>query len=120
MGDIVFSATGGDLEDMERVVADLTPYRGKEIQIRLIDREWVGWGHINFDDFRLHDTRPAVPPRRRPATRDVYQHAGLDPEEALIQRELPPVIHLLRHAVMEPGEPRSLLAVEAGHRAEQV
>jgi putative membrane-bound dehydrogenase-like protein len=75
---------------MERVVADLSPYQGREIRIRLIDREWVGWGHLNFDDFRLHDTRPAVPPRRRPATRDVYQHAGLEPEEAARAMTVPP------------------------------
>jgi putative membrane-bound dehydrogenase-like protein len=81
-GKIIFSATGVDLEDMERVVADLSAYQGKEIMIRLIDREWVGWGHINFDDFRLHETRPDVPPRRRLSTRDVHQYAGLDPEEA--------------------------------------
>jgi putative membrane-bound dehydrogenase-like protein len=100
-GKIVFSATGGDLEDMERVVADLTAYQGREIQIRLMDREWVGWGHINFDDFRLHDTRPAVPPRRPPAARDVYQHAGLDPEEAARAMTVPPGFRVTTFA----GEP---------------
>ncbi len=64
-GKIVFRASGDDIEDMERVVADLTEHLGKEIVIRLVDGETVGWGHINFDDFRLHDTKPAVPPRRR-------------------------------------------------------
>src|SRR5262249_45150413 len=89
-GKIIFSTTGGDLEDMERVVADLSAYQGQEIMIRLIDGEWVGWGHINFDDFRLHESRPSVPPRRRPEARDVYQHAGLDPEAAARAMTVPP------------------------------
>ena len=89
-GNVVFRASGDDIEDMERVVADLTPHVGHEIFIRLVDRETVGWGHINFDDFRLHDTKPTVPPRRRPAAPDVYQHAGLAPEEAARAMTVPP------------------------------
>ena len=89
-GDVIFRASGDDLEDMERVVVDLSPSLGQEIMIRLVDRETAGWGHINFDDFRLHDARPDVPPRRRPATADVYQHAGLDPEAAARAMTVPP------------------------------
>ncbi len=100
-GKIIFSATGVDLEDMERVVADLSAYQGKEIVIRLIDREWVGWGHINFDDFRLHETRPDVPPRRRLLARDLYKHAGLDPEEAARAMTVPPGFRVTLFA----GEP---------------
>lgn len=100
-GRVIFRASGDDLEDMERVVADLTPYVGKEIRIRLVDRETVGWGHINFDDFRLHATRPDVPPRRRPSTIDVYQHAGLSPEEAARAMTVPPGFHVSLFA----GEP---------------
>ena len=69
--------------------------------IRLVDRETVGWGHINFDDFRLHATRPDVPPRRRPAMRDVYQHAGLDPEAAARAMTVPPGFRVTLFA----GEP---------------
>ncbi len=89
-GKVVFRASGDDTEDMERVVADLTDHLGREIVIRLVDGETVGWGHVNFDDFRLHDTRPAVPPRRRPAALDVYQHAGLAPEAAARAMSVPP------------------------------
>ena len=89
-GTVVFRATGDDVEDMERVVADLSQYVGKDVRIRLVDRETVGWGHINFDDFRLHDARPDVPPRRRPSSADVYQHAGLDPEAAARAMTVPP------------------------------
>jgi putative membrane-bound dehydrogenase-like protein len=100
-GNVFFRATGDDLEDMERVVVDLSAYTGKDIVIRLVDRETVGWGHINFDDFRLHATRPDVPPRRRPAIRDNYQHAGLGPEEAARAMTVPPGFHVTLFA----GEP---------------
>jgi putative membrane-bound dehydrogenase-like protein len=100
-GKVVFRASGDDTEDMERVVADLTEHLGKEIVIRLVDRETVGWGHVNFDDFRLHDTRPAVPPRRRAGAPDVYQHAGLDPEEAARVMTVPPGFEVTLFA----GEP---------------
>jgi putative membrane-bound dehydrogenase-like protein len=100
-GKVFYRATGDDLEDMERVVVDLSPYLGKEVRIRLLDRETVGWGHINFDDFRLHAVRPDVPRRRRPATRDVYQHSGLGPEEAARAMTVPPGFRVTLFA----GEP---------------
>ena len=62
---VVFRTSGDDVEDLEPVVVDLSAQMGKEIVIRLIDRASGGWGHINFDDFRLHDTRPNLAPRRR-------------------------------------------------------
>ncbi len=61
-------------------MVDLSPHRGREIFIRLIDGESGGWGHINFDDFRLYDARPAVPPRRRPPGVDLFAHEGLAPK----------------------------------------
>ena len=66
-GQIIFRASGDDREDLERVAVDLSGHLGQQIVIRLVDGESGGWGHINFDDFRLHDTKPVVPPRRRPA-----------------------------------------------------
>ncbi len=56
----------------------------------MIDRETVGWGHVNFDDFRLHDTKPDVPPRRRSSTPDLFAHAGLGPEQAARAMTVPP------------------------------
>src|SRR6516225_6687554 len=48
----VFSRTSGlDQEDMQRVLIDLKAHMGKEIFIRLVDRNPNGWGHVNFDDF---------------------------------------------------------------------
>jgi putative membrane-bound dehydrogenase-like protein len=89
-GEVVFRVSGDDREDLERVVVDLSAHRGREIFIRLVDGESGGWGHINFDDFRLHDARPSVPARRRPAALDVFSHAGLPPEEAARAMTVPP------------------------------
>src|SRR3954452_7109826 len=57
---------------------------GKEIQVRAVDRHTGHWGHVNFDDFRFHDKKPAVPPQKKAALppADVYKNAGLPPEKA--------------------------------------
>jgi hypothetical protein len=55
---VIFSASGYDGENLRPVVADLRRMQGREIFIRIIDQESAGWGHINFDDFRLYAERP--------------------------------------------------------------
>jgi putative membrane-bound dehydrogenase-like protein len=87
---VIFRASGDDREDLERVAADLTGHVGGEVFIRLVDRESGGWGHINFDDFRLHEAKPDIPPRRAPAAFDVYAHSGLGPTEAARAMTVPP------------------------------
>jgi putative membrane-bound dehydrogenase-like protein len=89
-GQVIFRASGDDTEDLERVAVDLSGHVGREIVIRVVDAEVGGWGHINFDDFQLHDTKPAIPPRRRPSTPDQFTHAGLGPEEAARAMTVPP------------------------------
>jgi putative membrane-bound dehydrogenase-like protein len=89
-GQVIFRATGDDIEDLERVAVDLSGHLGHEIVIRVVDAEKGGWGHINFDDFRLHDSKPDIPPRRRPSTPDLFTHAGLGPEEAARAMTVPP------------------------------
>ena len=89
-GQVIFRASGDDREDLERVVVDLSAHLGKDIVIRLVDSESGGWGHINFDDFRLHDLKPDVPARRRPSTIDTYAYAGLAPEDAARAMSVPP------------------------------
>ena len=89
-GQVIFRAAGDDREDLERVVVDLSSHLGKDIVIRLVDASSDGWGHINFDDFRLHDQKPNVPARRRPVTFDMYAHAGLSPEDAARAMTVPP------------------------------
>jgi hypothetical protein len=55
---VIFQAHGRDSETMFPEVVDLSEHRGKEIFVRLIDEESAGFGHLNFDDFKLHETRP--------------------------------------------------------------
>jgi putative membrane-bound dehydrogenase-like protein len=81
-GKVLFATSGDDTEDLKRVAVDLTGEAGQEVFIRLVDAHKGGWGHINFDDFRLHDAKPSVPPRPGALVADVYAHAGLDPEAA--------------------------------------
>jgi hypothetical protein len=49
-GKTVFMARGQDNESMERVVWDVSAYRGQKARIRVVDEDPAGWGHINFDD----------------------------------------------------------------------
>jgi putative membrane-bound dehydrogenase-like protein len=56
---VVATASGRNREQMQRVAIDLRAVMGKRILIRLVDENPGGWGHLNFDDFRFHDTPPA-------------------------------------------------------------
>jgi putative membrane-bound dehydrogenase-like protein len=78
---VFFRASGLEEEDMRRAVVDLKGLMGQEIFIRLVDRHSGHWGHINFDDFRFHTTKPNFP-ERKGGTADVYKYAGLPPEKA--------------------------------------
>ena len=49
---------GKQNDSMERIAVDGRSWVGRPIQIRLYDRSRDGWGHINFDDLRLHDSEP--------------------------------------------------------------
>jgi putative membrane-bound dehydrogenase-like protein len=100
-GNVVFRASGNDAEDMERVAVDLSEHMGQEIAIRVVDDLSMGWAHVNFDDFRLHESRPAVSPRRQPLAPDSFEHAGLGPEEAARVMTVPPGFHVTLFA----GEP---------------
>ena len=87
-GQVVFKESGEraggaeGYEDMKRVVVDLKPLMGKEIFVRVVDQHGGHWGHVNFDDFRFHDARPAIPARPKPPQPDVFAHDGLPPEDA--------------------------------------
>jgi hypothetical protein len=58
-GVVLFRCTGPDNEQMKRVFVDLRPFQGGTLRIRLVDEAQTGWGHLNFDDFLLHDAPPA-------------------------------------------------------------
>ena len=53
-GAVLFTASGHDDERMRLVGADLSAHRGANVLLRLFDAASGHWGHLNFDDFRLH------------------------------------------------------------------
>ncbi|MBK7875613.1 MAG: DUF1080 domain-containing protein [Planctomycetes bacterium] len=82
---VLFVTPGANYESMQRVVADLHEAVGKDVVVRLVDDASGGWGHLNFDDFRFHATKPSFPrPAGVPAIlpMDEVEHAGLAPREA--------------------------------------
>jgi putative membrane-bound dehydrogenase-like protein len=83
-GEVFHRASGLEEENMRREVVDLQPLKGKEIFIRLVDKDSAGWGHVNFDDFRFYTEKPNFPPRQQvvASAADVYKFPGLPPEKA--------------------------------------
>jgi putative membrane-bound dehydrogenase-like protein len=88
--EVIFRASGTNSEELQPVVADLSGQVGKELFVRLVDLESGGWGHINFDDFKLWDVKPPEPIRPNQAKPDEFLHAGLDPEAAAKAMTVPP------------------------------
>jgi len=81
----IVRVAGLETENMSRFALDLRPHQGKMIQIRLVDRYSGGWGHLNFDDFVFHATKPAVPNRNGQlvaAPPDEHKFSGLSPQDA--------------------------------------
>ena len=64
-GEVVFTASGRDDEAMVTANADLTAHAGKQVFVRVVDDATGHWGHVNFDDFKLHPelstAAPAAP-----------------------------------------------------------
>ena len=94
---VVFRASGQDTENLRPIVANLTPYVGKQIAIRIVDQETAPWGHINFDNFRFYDKQPqlanAIDARKNTADlppSDDVKFAGLTGEEAAKEMTLRP------------------------------
>ena len=50
-GNVVLQETGACHESMAERSWDVTGYKNKVAQLRLIDNHSGGWGHINFDHF---------------------------------------------------------------------
>jgi hypothetical protein len=106
---VLFKTSGNNKETMTPVVVDLQLQLGKEIFIRVVDEQKGAWGHINFDDFKFHDRRPAFalaapapgePPANVPPA-DQTKNAGLSPEQAAREMTLPPGFK----ATLFAGEP---------------
>jgi len=100
-GQVVYEITGENNETMQPVVLNLAPLVGHEIIVRLVDQSSVGWGHINFDDFRLHAERPKFDNERVPLANDTFRHSGLSPAEAAKAMTVPAGFHVTLFA----GEP---------------
>jgi putative membrane-bound dehydrogenase-like protein len=86
---------GTETETMGRAVVDLQKHIGKDVFVRLVDDHKGGWGHLNFDDFRLYEAPPKFPKDLIAAAKvlppaDVVKNAGLKAEEAVKAMTLPP------------------------------
>lgn len=89
-GKAFYTMVGHQDETMRQITVDLQAYLGREVFIRLVDEHTGHWGHLNFDHFRLHETRPSeVTPRNIVLKVDEYPHAGLSGEEAAAAMNLP-------------------------------
>lgn len=89
-GTVFFKIAGQDSELMRQVVVDLRGHQGKQIQIRVVDENRGPWGHLNFDHFRFHETRPGrLTAPLVQLVADAYPHAGLKAEEAVKAMTLP-------------------------------
>jgi len=107
---VVFKTSGYDSENLRPVVVDLREHQGKEIFIRLVDRESGGWGHVNFDDFKLHAQRPKfdneldaarLAKQNEMPPPDLVKFSGLTAEEAAKAITMPPGFK----ATLFAGEP---------------
>ncbi len=88
-GEVISSTSATDNETMKRAVVDLAKFQGKEVFIRLVDTGTEGWGHINFDDFRLHEAEPKIASAERLMKLDVLQHKSLAPKQVANAMTLP-------------------------------
>ena len=88
-GKVIFQRSGDDTETLKPVVVDLFADLGKEIFIRIVDASSGGWGHVSFDDFKFHATKPEFPNAANQSAPDEYPLAGATPEEAARQMVVP-------------------------------
>lgn len=100
-----YKITENSSAKLRPVVVDLSDRIGKNIYIRIIDREdglspiaYIPgniWAHISFDDFRFYDSRPFFIDELHPddiivlPPLDVLPHSGLSGEDAVSAMELP-------------------------------
>ncbi|MGW2618321.1 GH32 C-terminal domain-containing protein [Streptomyces sp. NPDC001500] len=63
-GEIVQSATGADSENLDWASFDTTAYKGRKVQLQIVDADAGGWGHVLADQFTAAD-KPALSTTRR-------------------------------------------------------
>ncbi|MFO0381988.1 MAG: PVC-type heme-binding CxxCH protein [Pirellula sp.] len=88
-GEVIATSRGANTEAMKRAVLNLERAKGKTVRVRLTDNSKDGWGHINFDDFRLHATEPAIPENERLPAFDQLSFRSLTPDKAAEEMILP-------------------------------
>lgn len=94
---VFFKVSGEDRETLRPVLVDLSSVAGKEIRIRLVDQKKGAWGHLNFDNFRLYEKKPALKmpagdgvAKATPAgPADQFKYAGLSADDAAKAFTLP-------------------------------
>lgn len=89
-GKVIHQSFGRETENMRQVVIDLRKHQNAEIYIRIVDNVKGGWGHVNFDNFRFHETQPGpIASSDIQVTVDAYPHRGLKGPEAAAAMQLP-------------------------------
>jgi putative membrane-bound dehydrogenase-like protein len=89
-GEVFYEAVGKTQENLHRVVVDLREHVGQEIFVRLVDEHSGGWGHLNFDYFRLHAQQPGdVTPQLTRSVPQSFVHTGVSADEAAKAMTLP-------------------------------
>ena len=62
-GKAVATRSGMDDEKLSPAFFDVAKYKGKKVQLRIVDKVKGGWGHVNVDQIVQSDTQPKVPKR---------------------------------------------------------
>ncbi len=87
---VIHRSSGRTTENMRQVVVNLASYQGKEMVLRLVDEGKTGWGHLNFDGFRLHASQPGpVSKSETVVVLDEYPFEGISAEAAAKAMTLP-------------------------------
>lgn len=118
-GKTFFKVSGTNREEMQPVVVDLRSRIGQWIFIRIVDEHRGGWGHVNFDDFRLHDARPrfresVITPAAPLVTAEVYPYENLPAVEAARVMQVPEGFRV-QAAAAEP-DVKQPIAMALDHR----
>jgi putative membrane-bound dehydrogenase-like protein len=119
----VFSISGAEQAAFRPVVVDLRSYAGRDVYVRIVDEETGAstatyirenpWAHINFDHFRLHESKPFFPNEITAADivtlppMDPVMHAGLSGPAAVKAMSVPKGFSV-RLAAAEPDVVRPI------------
>ncbi|HUF62462.1 MAG TPA: PVC-type heme-binding CxxCH protein [Verrucomicrobiales bacterium] len=109
---ILHTASGRESESMERTAVDLRSHQGKPIFVRLVDESAGPWGHLNFDDFRFHETLPEQLAGSRPARiqeNPILAHLQPNP---LGEHAAGPAAGTVSNMWLEPGLAAEVIAAE--------